>query len=319
MISPTTTRGPALSGKTWKRNDNTPRGAMAMMLGSFAYGTIIVAAVMSCGMIGYSLGMSVVASPAAVLAPDLPPRDQPPKSRPRPRSQSSSPGVRRGGGGTTKRWTRTPDKWERMTLGELRRYYACGDHAKDQTKALPTLEEWMFLKKQYRELIDDKPVVLDSPVSPVEGYSFGRSDDGGDRDTPPPFYADRSEGKGRGLFASRRIRKGELVHDGPRSNVMFPDATAFRRLVVSLPRKTACDITEWAWTQTLDGLDGKLRIFVDLNIAALMNSSHNKPNIAPKNERSTLMYATRDIEKGEEILYDYGVFETDWDAVGLGY
>ena len=194
-----------------------------------------------------------------------------------------------------------------MTLGELRKYYACSDHAKDQTKALPTLEEWMFLKKQYRELIDEKPVILDSPVSPQEGYSFGPRDDS---ETPPPYYADRSEGKGRGLFASRRIKKGELVHDGPRSNVMFPDAAAFRRLVVSLPRKTACDITEWAWTQTLEKTDGKLRIFVDLNIAALMNSSHDKPNISPKYKTSTRMYATRDIEEGEEILYNYGVYNT---------
>ena len=309
MTSPT--RDPTLSDKTRVRNNKTLRGAT---LRSVIHGTIVVAAIMSCGMIGYSLGVAVVASPvaSAILAPDrrdLPPRQQQSQRQPQ-RPKSSSPKV------GTKRWSRTPENWEQMTLGELRKYYACSDHAKDQTKALPTLEEWMFLKKQYRELIDEKPVILDSPVSPQEGYSFGPRDDS---ETPPPYYADRSEGKGRGLFASRRIKKGELVHDGPRSNVMFPDAAAFRRLVVSLPRKTACDITEWAWTQTLEKTDGKLRIFVDLNIAALMNSSHDKPNISPKYKTSTRMYATRDIEEGEEILYNYGVYNTDWDAVSLGY
>jgi hypothetical protein len=324
MTSPTR-GGPTLSVKIRVPNDKTPRRAM---LRSVIYGTIVVAAVTSCTMIGYSLGVSIVASsPVAssvVLAPDR--RDLPPPPPPRRQQQqqqqqsqrrqpqSSSPEARRG---VTKGWSRTPDKWERMTLGELRKYYACSEYAKDQTKTLPTLEDWMFLKKQYRELIDDKPVILDSPVSPQEGYSFGLSDDG---ETPPPYYADRSEGKGRGLFASRRIKRGELVHDGPRSNVMFPDAASFRLLVVSLPRKTACDITEWAWTQSLEKVDdGKLRIFVDLNIAALMNSSRGKPNIAPVSETTTRMYATRDIEEGEEILYNYGVYSTDWDAVGLGY
>ena len=322
-MTPPTRDGPTPSVRTRVPNDKTPRRAM---LRSVVYGTIVVAAVTSCMTIGYSLGVSIVASsPVAsfvVLAPDrrdlAPPRQQQQQQQQRQsrrrQPQSSSPEVRRG---VTKGWSRTPEKWERMTLGELRKYYACSEYAKDQTKTLPTLEDWMFLKKQYRELIDDKPVILDSPVSPQEGYSFGPSDDG---KTPPPYYADRSEGKGRGLFASRRIKKGELVHDGPRSNVMFPDAASFRLLVVSLPRKTACDITEWAWTQSLEKVDdGKLRIFVDLNIAALMNSSRGKPNIAPVSETTTQMYATRDIEEGEEILYNYGVYSTDWDAVGLGY
>lgn len=194
-------------------------------------------------------------------------------------------------------------KWEQMDFRRLRSYYACEEHAQDQNKALPTLEEWMFLKKQYRELVDSKPLILDSPVSPTDGFSHGLEDYA---DTPPPYYAGQSEGKGRGLFASRLIKKGELVHDGPKSNVMFPDAMSFRRLVVNLPRKTACDITEWAWTQKLEKR-GQLRIFVDLNIAALMNSSH-KPNIAPKSETTTRMYALRDIAKDEEIMYDYDTY-----------
>ena len=170
------------------------------------FGTIVVAAVTSCMTIGYSLGVSIVASsPVAsfvVLAPDrrdlAPPRQQQQQQRQsrRRQPQSSSPEVRRG---VTKGWSRTPDKWERMTLGELRKYYACSEYAKDQTKTLPTLEDWMFLKKQYRELIDDKPVILDSPVSPQEGYSFGPSDDG---KTPP--RTTRIDPRGRVGVYSRR-------------------------------------------------------------------------------------------------------------------
>lgn len=60
-----------------------------------------------------------------------------------------------------------------------------------------------------------------------------------------------------------------------------------------------------------------MNVFVDLNIAALMNSS-DEPNIAPRNSADTRMYAMRDIKEGEEIVYDYSVYSTNWSAVGLG-
>ncbi|KAL3788060.1 hypothetical protein ACHAW5_003220 [Stephanodiscus triporus] len=295
MTSPS--RSLPLVAKTQESKAKRARGAMSRRV---LHGSIVAGLIASCGIFGYTLGV-LLDSDRPIHASDRPQK---------PQSSSLSLEDRRMG---TKRWSRKPEKWERMTFTELRRYFACHAHAKDQTKALPTLEDWMFLKRQYRELVDDKPVILESPVPPTEGYSFGP---GEYSDTPPPYYADRSEGKGRGLFSSRPIKKGELVHDGPRSSVKFPDAAAFRRLVVSLPRKTACDITEWAWTQKLSP-DGKMNILVDLNIAALMNSSE-KPNVAPKNKMATRFYATRDIAKGEEILQNYAVFETDWSAVGLG-
>jgi len=204
----------------------------------------------------------------------------------------------------TKTWSKTPKNWEELTFSELRNYYACSEHAHDQNKALPTLDEWMFLKKQVRELVQPiNAIILDSPVEPTHGFSHGVDDYA---NTPPPYYAGQSDGKGRGIFASRLIKKGELVHDGPRSNIIFPDAMSFRRLVVNLPRRTACDITEWSWTQRLEK-DGEVRLFVDLNIAALMNSSH-EPNIAPKSKTTTQLYALRDIKQGEEIMYDYDTY-----------
>jgi hypothetical protein len=339
MTSPS--RSLTLSTKTQESKAKRARGAIVMRI---LYGSIVVRLIASCGVFGYTTLGVLLFSDRPILALDRPQKPQssslsqedhrmetgtkrwsrkhekrermtlkglrksvadPRQDRPQ-KPQSSSLSLE-------DRWSRKPEKWERMTRRELRRHFDCQAHARDQTKALPTLEEWSFLKRQYKELVDDKPVILESPVPPTEGYSFGP---GEYSDTPPPYYADHSEGKGRGLFASRPIKKGELVHDGPRSNVKFPDAAAFRRLVVSLPRKTACDITEWAWTQKLSP-DGTMSLFVDLNIAALMNSSE-EPNVAPKNETTTRFYATRDIAEGEEILYDYDVYETDWTVVGLG-
>lgn len=213
----------------------------------------------------------------------------------------------------TKTWSMSPPNWEDMTFKQLRSYYACHEHARNPNKPLPTIEEWMFLKKQYRELVDDKAWILDSPVEPTNGFSHGTNDV--HTNIPPPYYAGQSDGKGRGLFSSRNINKGELVHDGPRSSVAFPDALSYRRLIINLPRNTACDVTEWAWTQQL-AYGGEMKIVLDLNIAALMNSS-NEPNIGPMNKYTTKMYALRDIKQGEEILHDYSVYTVEYEALGL--
>jgi len=227
---------------------------------------------------------------------------------------------------TTSIYTTTltpPLNWEQMTFSELRDYFDCSEHANDLNKALPTLNEWMVLHQQYRELVDSEPLaLLKSIVPPTLGYSHGSSSDSSsssvndiDHDIPPPYYAGQSDGKGRGLFASRNINKGELVHDGPRSSVAFPDASSYRRLIINLPRNTACDVTEWAWTQQL-AYGGEMKIVLDLNIAALMNSS-NEPNIGPMNKYTTKMYALRDIKQGEEILHDYSIYTVEYEALGL--
>jgi len=59
-----------------------------------------------------------------------------------------------------------------------------------------------------------------------------------------PYYAKKSPGKGRGLFASRDIKKGEVVHDGTNSDVIM-SGKDFRRFIFALPQKMACDATEW--------------------------------------------------------------------------
>merc|ERR1712087_417576 len=122
---------------------------------------------------------------------------------------------------------------------------------------------------------------------------------------PPPFYANLSPGKGRGLFSSRLIKEGELVHrGGGRGDVIFQDGPSWRRFVFSLPRQYACDIMDWQWTQqTEEG--GPLKLYLGLDIATLMNGYNHKfsetiPNILPKNITSMDYYALRDIQKDEE-------------------
>uniref|UniRef100_A0A7S2KC40 SET domain-containing protein n=1 Tax=Skeletonema marinoi TaxID=267567 RepID=A0A7S2KC40_9STRA len=127
-------------------------------------------------------------------------------------------------------------------------------------------------------------------------------------------------GRRRGLFASRDMRKGEVVHDGTDSDVVFPDAMAYRRFVFALPRKAACDITEWTWAQRLEQ-NGPMMIMLAINASAMLNPSFTseEANVLPETSTSQLYYSTRNIKRGEEILTDLTFRDwTNFAATDLG-
>lgn len=203
-----------------------------------------------------------------------------------------------------------PDGWETLSFSEIRDGLDCRAHGRDQTKRLYGEEQWRHMRRKYNEVVDDR-VKFDDPVPPTRGYTLL---DG----KPPPFYARLSPGKGRGVFASRIIKRGHVVHHGDPSAVEFADAAAWRRFVFSLPRTMACDVVEWTWTQRLSE-GGRLRTLMDMNIAALFNNGGEGGfNVVPKDRHSLIFYAARDIEKDSELLYNYDNYETNWAAVGLG-
>lgn len=164
----------------------------------------------------------------------------------------------------------------------------------------------------------DGTVAFNDPIPGTQGYTL-TTEEAGDRGAfPPPYYA-KHGAIGRGLFATRDIREGELVHDGGLSDVSFPSGMAWREYVFALPRNKACDMIDWTWTQkTSEG--GKYRIFSAMNISVLCNGAmeDGEVNMTPRESTSSKMYATRDIQKGEEILTDYEMYDTVWGKVGLG-
>jgi hypothetical protein len=234
--------------------------------------------------------------------------------------------------------TKFPKNWKTYSYDHIRHHFNCQKRSRDMNKPLPTLEDWNFLRRTYKEIVVDgnKGGELLLPweedlVPPTLGYSFGDYDNEDEEEkekrhpTPPPYYAKLSPGKGRGLFASHFIPKGSLVHDGTKSDVIFPSARKFREYIFSLPRNYACDAAEWVWMQQLTK-DGPYHLLMGINISSLMNSGgadwgdkHSKTvNTVPETEYSGKFYAVRDIREGEEILTDYDVYLTKWPLVGLG-
>ncbi|KAL9186319.1 hypothetical protein ACHAXT_005557 [Thalassiosira profunda] len=220
---------------------------------------------------------------------------------------------------STEQTSNFPDGWEEYDYNDIRDHFGCKHRSRDDSKSLPSLEDWNFMRKKFTEVVDNDKE-WDDPVPPTLGYSLERH-----IPVPPPYYAKVSEhavGGGRGLFASRDIDEGELVHDGTRSDVIFPDAIAWRRFVFSLPREFACDSTDWHWMQRLEE-DGPYFLLAGINISSLMNSGGKEfgpgrsPNALPDSPTSGKFYATRDIAKNEEILTDYDAYYTNWSEVGL--
>ena len=179
-----------------------------------------------------------------------------------------------------------PMGWETFSYNDIRHYYDCRSRSKDNNKPLPTVDDWEFMRDTYLEVVsieerkelaewavDNSIHWEDDIVPPTLGYSIEPG-----IPVPPPYYAKSSPGMGRGLFASREIKEGELVHDGtvrsvyvyqsvyvlflfnlslsnsiiPQSDVIFPSAYHWRKYVFSLPRDFACDTTDWHWMQKIE-------------------------------------------------------------------
>lgn len=206
-----------------------------------------------------------------------------------------------------------PEEWETYSFSDIYQHFHCSAHAYDETKPIPSLEQWLYLRMQYNELVDGS-VSFNDAIPPTRGYTLAKNE-------PPPFYAKLSPGKGRGLFASRDIQKGEVVHDGSNSDVVFPDAMSFRRFLFASPRIMACDVMEWAWTQQFED-DGPYHICLAINISSLMNTKGDDEegegaNALPVSGLTSKFYALKDIKKDEEILTDYTIYDTDWVGVGM--
>jgi len=200
-----------------------------------------------------------------------------------------------------------PKGWESYSFDQIYEHYGCKAQAEDKSKPIPSLAQWLFLRKQYKEFVDDT-IVFDDPIPPTLGYSFGievlpPGDDNQPLILPPPFYAKLHSERGRGLYASRNIQRGEVVHHWSGHDVTFPDAYTFRHYIFSLPKRMACDVVDWAWSRKLSD-DGPDVICLSINIASLMNSGEtpSEVNVSINSSTSDSFYAMRDIRKDEEIL-----------------
>ena len=69
-------------------------------------------------------------------------------------------------------------------------------------------------------------------------------------DFVPPFKAGQtSDGKGRGIFATLDIKKGEMIYGLSKNYIFFKSGNEFRRFLDALDDEKACDLMKFTWPQ----------------------------------------------------------------------
>lgn len=151
----------------------------------------------------------------------------------------------------------------------------CVAHATNPQKPLLSRKIWAHMQKKFAELAEPG-VTLIRP----------------DKKKGAEFYSAFSDGKGRGAFAARNFKKGELVHDGNFNTAFWNDGWAWKRYVMALPKPLRCDVMEWTWTQEVG--DNGWFLCLSLNDASFLNSGGEwASNIATTNETTLEFYALR--------------------------
>jgi hypothetical protein len=200
------------------------------------------------------------------------------------------------------KYTITDAQVPSFSFESLYHHIDCSAHAANENKPMYTAAMWQHLIQKYTEVTGHRISLEPQPQS--------------------TFYIGRSEGAGRGVFASRDIAKGEIIpFDATDIVVTFDDGELWKKLVVSLPRSMACDVMEWSWTQDVF-TEGNTKLCLSIGDGdSFLNNGDNDEGtvtIAPTNMTSLKWWAVKDIKEGEELAFDYEVFEpTRWDMFGL--
>ena len=203
--------------------------------------------------------------------------------------------------------------WDDYNYTLMSQYLNCedGDDGFGRSRDIWNESSWILLREKYRDEVGISTFPIFDPH-------------------PPLWYAGHTLDKGRGLFASRDIRKGELMYNGTSYYAHFPDGPSWRKFFMTVPdMDTRCDLMEWSWIQDL-GANGTSMIIIALDESSLMNNGEgddddmngymNGSNIECGREGERCrdqFYASREIAAETEILgnYDEFVGGTSWPSM----
>lgn len=219
--------------------------------------------------------------------------------------------------GSINYWTRdywsTEHKNQNRTIFDLWFNLKC-DVLFESERPIPTTEQFENAVVLYNEIVQDEEELLIDLNE--KGFYV-------------PVEVKHVPMKGRGLFASRDIKKGEVVRKEVRVG-RFYDARDYREFVLNLEVDFACDVLQWAYT-ILD--DDEYYVGVDLDEASICNDGgendanvvlatdeeFKKAHIQEGDEWFLYEVAARDIKAGEELLCLYKEFDrlNGWEQLGL--
>lgn len=219
--------------------------------------------------------------------------------------------------GSINYWTR--DYWTTQHLNQNRTIFDLWFNLKcdvsfESERPIPTTEQFDNAVELYNEIFENEEELLIDLNE--KGFYV-------------PVEVKHVPMKGRGLFAVRDIKKGEVIRKEVRVG-RFYNARDYREFVLNLEVDFACDVLQWAYT-ILD--DDEYYVGVDLDEASICNDGgENDSNVVLATDEEFknahmqegdewFLYevAARDINAGEELLCLYKEFDrlNGWEALGL--
>jgi len=163
-------------------------------------------------------------------------------------------------------------------------------------------------------------IVQNSKLDPVNnGFSVGVE----------AKQADQS--KGRGIYATHPIKKGDLVWSTKRT-ARFDNADDYKLFISKLETGFACDVIQWAYVQDINDSEEEeeLKISVDLDEGCFCNGEgfDGLPGNVGCDEDAAMnfkggcksnYFALDDIKAGEEFICKYGEFAIPggWGKFGI--
>ena len=210
-------------------------------------------------------------------------------------------------------------------------------HVEQRIPAPLTPEEWLQLRKHYQ-------VAMAQGGAPPSNNKSSLADGWDELGSVGFPIKDQLEirtspGKGRGLYTTQPIAKGTKIWDN-RYRAVFPNECTAKIFFAELSNQMACDAMFWGYTNNFYGNDVGVQYMLDLDGHGYINHEGHHPNAAHhfEEEMETQnyavprilrpwggsltqsdparnlartkpgaygLYAQRDIEAGEEIVYNY--------------
>jgi hypothetical protein len=209
------------------------------------------------------------------------------------------------------------------------RYPNCKPYSIHQNETLTALSshEWYELRRKFLAVVGDQ----DSTIDPSWQQQQESSPSHGSSGFQVPVEVRSSPGKGRGVFTTTRVSKGQVLWDN-RYSARFPDECSARQFFDLIGEELSCSAIMWGYVNSKFGQGPQF--ILDLDIAVYLNQAptsedvnmvnHFRPlNDNPSYNAAQLMLdperywqhrrkpgnlqmlASRDLEPGTELLMDY--------------
>lgn len=194
-----------------------------------------------------------------------------------------------------------------LSLYDISDLYGCQE-VLNKERPIYDEETWIELRRHYHGYPED----FESPILHTRSFMV-------------PYKVRRDKLKGRGIYATERIKKGELVYSSTPHAAKFRSRLEFLGFLATTRQDMVCDIMIWAFCQDFNDYgdgerepdytivfmldDGNFSnaadTFEDVNVGCFSISQYEGLKICQEN-----YFALRDIEPGEEILLNYNDFSS---------